>query len=477
MSSKLLKNSIIYAVGDIIPRVIIFLIFPVLTTHLSPADYGIVNYVNMFITLFAIVSILGLNTYYLVHYFKVGDVVAQRKLLGNITQFVVGINLILTILLLLLGYIAPTAFSSNIDFFPYIALGVGTNFFNVFSILPSALYRVQERPLPLATINIIKGIVTMGLTLTLVVGFGFSAKGVLWANFVVSLLFALIFIAITLRNMEFNLNWPQIKSALRFSMPLVPGAIAYFALSMSDRYFIDKYLSLTELGIYTTASTLAMILSIVSYGAYRAFEPYFFKIYGSETFTRQYKNIQNLYLFVILFGGAGLSIYAREFFELFASSSYSMVYLYVPMVQVSVIFMAMSLLFATIVTAQGKTKINALANIIGGGLSIALNILLIPRFGIVASCIASSVATATIMIILFRSARLGVSYVAPIAAFLLTATSVALCVYTIDFDGTLYDILFKSAVLIITMIVNLLILKIDVRKYIFRHTATNITRQ
>lgn len=46
--SKLIKNTTIYALGDIVPKIISFLIFPVLTSYLSPEDYGIINYVNTF---------------------------------------------------------------------------------------------------------------------------------------------------------------------------------------------------------------------------------------------------------------------------------------------------------------------------------------------------------------------------------------------------------------------------------------------
>jgi O-antigen/teichoic acid export membrane protein len=66
--SNLVKNTTIYAIGDIAPRLLGFISFPILTQFLTPAEYGIVNYVNTVNTFLTIVGFLCLNTYYLVYY-------------------------------------------------------------------------------------------------------------------------------------------------------------------------------------------------------------------------------------------------------------------------------------------------------------------------------------------------------------------------------------------------------------------------
>ena len=66
--SKLTKNTAIYALGDIIPRLIGFISLPILTSYLSPSDYGIVNYVNTLSTFLMALGFLSINTYFLVLY-------------------------------------------------------------------------------------------------------------------------------------------------------------------------------------------------------------------------------------------------------------------------------------------------------------------------------------------------------------------------------------------------------------------------
>ena len=67
---NLIKNTTIYALGDIIPRLIGFVSLPILTVYLTPSDYGIVNYVNTLNTFLLALGFLSVNTYFLVFYYR-----------------------------------------------------------------------------------------------------------------------------------------------------------------------------------------------------------------------------------------------------------------------------------------------------------------------------------------------------------------------------------------------------------------------
>ena len=471
MPAKLLKNTIIYALGDIIPRALSFITFPILTSFLSLSDYGIVNYVNTIIFLLTTIGFLCLNTYYLVFYYRVGNEEEQKKLLGNLSIFVIGLNILLSIFCLGIGSIFPKVFSAKISFFPYIAIGIITNFFNILAILPSALYRVQENPLPLTMLNILRGFLSTGLVILLVVKYKFTALGVLYSTLAVSFLFGLIFLVITFNNMTWHIDRIQLKHALAFSLPLLPGSLAYYFLTMADRLFIERYLDLNQLGTYTTASTLAMILNILSYGAYKAFEPYFFKIYKTPEFKKIFIYIQNVYILAILFGAMGLSIFAKEFFAIFASEPYQGVWYYVPMVEAGVVFSSIRLLYATIITAKEKTKLNTIITIIGGILGILLNILLLPHLGIVAACLASGFALGLILILSAYFSKIEISFIRPGFAVIVSAIIIYFNVYVLNIDYiwltvTIKTLLLLSSILVIMRILGLNLLKLHYDRYL-----------
>lgn len=443
IGNKLVKNTTIYALGDIVPRLIGFISLPILTRYLSPSDYGIVNYVNTLNTFLLALGFLSVNTYYLVFYYRCDSVAEQKKLLGNLSSFVILLNLLLVVLLLFFGDYFFILLGSKIDFFPYIIIGVLTNFFNLFSILPAALFRLLEKPISLTIVNVSRGFVTLVVTLVLVIYFHYTALGVLYAGLIVNFIFAFIFLYLIRNHIIWNLNFKQIKVVLAFTLPLLPGSIAYYLTTISDRILIDKYLNLDELGIYSTAATVALILNIFSFGAYKAFEPYIFKNLGTENFTKIFENIRNSFVYVLLIGVLCLSVFSKEFFQIMTDVKFHGAYFYVPLVIIGVYSSSLSMLYGTIITAKGKTKINSLVSITGASLSITLNILFLPKFGLITAALVSSLALTVMLFISIGYSQLKISHSRPVYSFLLVAIVIYASVYLLNVEQIIFSIVLK----------------------------------
>ncbi|WP_432222937.1 oligosaccharide flippase family protein [Flavobacterium sp. TMP13] len=446
-SKQLVKNTTIYALGDIIPRLLGFISFPILTSYLTPADYGVVNYVNTLTTFMLVCSFLCTNTYYLVFFYRCENEIAQKKLLGNLSTFVIGFNILIVLFFLLFGEYLFGFYESNIPFYPYIIIGVLTNFFAIFSILPSALYRLLERPMFLTVLNVSRGLISLVLTIVLVVCFGYSALGVLYANLVVNAVYAVVFLYTTRNYIIWNFNIKQLKTVLIFSLPLVPGSLAYYVTTISDRVLIDKYLNLNDLGIYSTAATLALILNVFSYGAYKAFEPFIFKSWGGENFLNIFEKIRNNFVYILLLGAVSLSIFSKEFFQVMSGVKFHGAYFYVPMIIIGVYCSSIKMLYGTVVTAKGKTKVNSLISIIGAVISIVLNVQLLPRFGLISAALVSSLALTTECLILIWYAKLEIERIRPVLGFILGVLTIFLFVYLIDIDNFFASIFIKIIVL------------------------------
>lgn len=460
-SSKLVKNTFIYALGDIFPKLFSLITFPILTTYLLPSEYGIVNYVNTIDTFITAIGLLSLNTYYLVYYFRVGDEDEQKKLLGNLSLFIIGINVGLSLLLYIVGPLLFHTWGSEVEFYPYIAIGVATTFCNIVTVLPSALYRVQERPLPLTILNVIKGLLIMGLTLIAVIYYKADALSVLWSRFIISALFAVVFLYITCKNSIFRFNRVQLLEGLKFSLPLVPGTIAFYLYSIFDRVLIEKYLTLTELGIYSTASTLALLLNIISNGAYKAFEPFFFKTFGSDNFVSVFQKVRDMLLFVVLIGGICLSVFSREFFIYFSSEKYDTAYLYVPIIVIGAIASAIGQMYTTVLTAQGRTKTNALITVAGAIISITLNTIFLRFVGIWAAAFVFAFTLFFTYIVSVFFAKINVQSGKAWVSTLLSVLFMCVFTYLYIEDNILISVAVKLIAVIFIVIILSLLLKVN----------------
>lgn len=386
--SNLLKNTTIYALGDIFPRAVNFLFFPILTRYLTPADYGILNYVMSINNFLTIITFLCLNTYYMVYYNKMENDIEREKLLGNISIFVVAINIILCVIIFTFGDGLFGLFGDNVPFYPYIAIGILTNFFNVFSVLPSCLLRMQERPSVFTALNVTKSTLVTLMTVALVIVFDKGVIGALNAQLYITAVFAVIFSYITFKHAIFKINWGQIRAALIFSLPLVPGSVSYYFVSLSDRLFINKYLSLTDLGLYSTASSLALVLNTISYGAYKAFEPYVFKISDDTGFNEKVEKLFKNYFYTLLLFSICISLFSPEFLQIFTVPKYYPAAHYVAPLVFSTLLSSLGYLFSTVVTSLGRTFQNSLISIVGGCVSVVLNVCLL-RYGVIFACVSS----------------------------------------------------------------------------------------
>ena len=65
-------------------------------------------------------------------------------MLGNLSAFIFVVNVVLSFIIYIIGPFIWQGFDDKIAFFPYISLGVAINFFSVFAILPSALFRYKR---------------------------------------------------------------------------------------------------------------------------------------------------------------------------------------------------------------------------------------------------------------------------------------------------------------------------------------------
>lgn len=459
--SRLAKNTIIYAIGDIVPKLLNLVTFPILTSNLSTSDFGIINYINSIEAFLTIVTFLGLKTYYLVYYYKVEGEKEQKKLLGNLTIFIALFNLIVTALFLLLGdSLFRLVGSGNIPFFPYIVIGLIINFFSIFSVLPSALYRVQENPLPLTIINASKGFLIMAMTCYYIVKSP-AAITVLNIKLFVTILFGAYFLYLTCKNSIFQFNGKQIKCALAFSLPIIPGDVAYYLSSMSDRILIEKYISAESLGIYSMAATLAGMLNILAYGAYKAFEPFFFKTFNSDLFVTNFIKVRSYLLFCLLPIGLCLIAFSREVIILFSTSGYHEAYLYVPPLTVGVLLSVLSNMYTTVLIAQAKTRICAIISIICACVSVVINICLLDDIGIWAAAIANVVIYLLTLYISKYFAHMRTKSSICFVSFSIFICFSVLCCYLISLNSIIISVLCKSSIIAIFIIILGRILEIN----------------
>ncbi len=279
---KTAGSAALYTVGEMIPRVLSFLLLPVLTKYLTPSDYGISGYITTVLSFLLVLTSLSVNTYALRSYYKLKTKPEKEELLGNLFIFLCGWAFLMLVIEILIIPVLLSALNIQIPFYPYFLIALVINFFDIVAIIPLISYRVHEDAKKFVLLSVGRTI----LQYILILFFVAYLKQGLYGSFMGRLLgcipFVFVYFFIIKKKGRFVFKVNEIKQALRFSLPLLPGALSYLIISMLDRIILERYVSLNALGLYSVASTLSLTLNIVIQGIYRSFEQKIFREHNHE---------------------------------------------------------------------------------------------------------------------------------------------------------------------------------------------------
>jgi O-antigen/teichoic acid export membrane protein len=431
-SRQLLINSVYYTVGEVLPRIIGFFLLPVLTRWLTPAEYGINSYTTTVMLFSFAIGSLTLNTFLLRNYYKAEGPDAQRGIIGNIFLMMLLSNGLVTGLELLLFPPALDWLKIRIPFRPFFLLAILNNFMEGLSIVPLVIFRIRKNAKLFVLINATKTFFQFAVTFFLLTRLHAGLKGVYMARIYVNIPYSLLFLAIIYRFALFKPDLAQMKKALLFSLPVLPGVLSYLFIATFDRIVLEKNLGLTSLGLYASAATLSLALNVIVQGLYRAFEQKIFEKHGTPGYADVTDTLYRYFLTCLLTGGFLLSIFSREVFLLFTSRQFLEAYRLVPLLVVPVILSGLTTYLATMVLADHRQTVITRATAVSVVVTIVGTVALVRVIGVYGAILTSAVSFALVLYFYLRNVELKNNYVVYLVILLVILLGVSLGVTALD---------------------------------------------
>jgi O-antigen/teichoic acid export membrane protein len=266
-----------------------------------------------------------------------------------------------------------------------------------------------------AMLAVERGLTFLGVLL-LVFSQRMTLENTLWCYILPPLLLSIAGAFILRRFVELRgfVDPAQCRKILTYSLPLIPFAIVgYLSTSQLDAFFITRYLSTRDLGIYAVAAQingmvlqlpimantvlLSMFVSLKSGGQESLLQRFFKEAVPSITLLWSAAcvvlAVTSVYLLPLVFGGE-FEKTSTVFWILTASS-----------VAAFPILMG----FATLSNAYSRTYISMYASIATALANVGFNLLLIPQFGVIGcawATVLSAIANLTVFYILLRRSGL-----------------------------------------------------------------------
>jgi O-antigen/teichoic acid export membrane protein len=198
--------------------------------------------------------------------------------------------------------------------------------------------------------------------------------------------------------------WADLKPILAFSLVGHLSNVVNLINYRFDVWVVEEYRDTAQLGLYATAVGVAQLLFYVPEPFSRVVQPYLFGQVKDEMVSR-FKAVARLNFTALLVLAAGLAALAHWVLPLLYGEEFAPSAGPLRMLLPGIVFMGAAKLLTQLVVQGGLQRFNLLATSLAAVLTITLDLLLIPRWGIHGAAVATSIAYAVTLLTLLYTIR------------------------------------------------------------------------
>ena len=419
---SLFKQTAIYGLATVLPRMLSFLLVPLYTTQgvlSSVAEYGQVTIIFSYFVLFNVILAYGMETAFFRFYNKESN---KALVIGTSSVSLILSTLFFVIIAMLFQNQIANAINLNVS---YINLVIWILMLDALVIIPFAWLRATQQPMKYAAVKILNVAVNIGLNLFFLLMLkDLAANSVLFQaiykpNFEVNYIFIANLIAsfVTLLLMlpfyvklKFNFNTSLWKQMLKYAIPVLIAGVAFSINETFDRILLDYLLpaniAKTEIGMYSACYKLALFMTLFATAYRLGIEPFFFSHANTQNPQKNYAKILELF---VAFGSVILLtvVVFADFIKpiIIRSEAYWEAMWIVPFILLANFCLGIYHNLSVWYKITDRTKFGAYISVVGAIVTLVLNFWLIPIMSYRGSAIATLSAYALMMLLSYYFGR------------------------------------------------------------------------
>jgi O-antigen/teichoic acid export membrane protein len=399
---KLAKDIVIYGVSGVLVRSISFFLIPIYTRIFTPSDYGDVNIINNTAMILSLFCTFALDSAAHRWYYDTEDSHKKNTAFSNWFWFQLSITTVIFILFLIVRPVIINLFFKNNNY-NLILLIVGLTL--IANILPNMLtnwYRVNLNSKKTVVFTTINSILNILLNIFFILYLKLEILGFFLSSFLIATLssiYAYFEMKETIKIKYFDFK--SLKAMLLYSFPLIPAALSYWLLNNTDAYFLMYFQDKTQVGIFAIGVTIASAMTFFTNSFQTAIGPFAFSIINEKDSKETYASIFDFYTFLSIFFSFNLMFFAPELLRIFTQPSYYSASWVIGILGINLILIGYTYIASIGNSIVKENKYYMHAMIIATLLTMVLNVILIPRYGINGTAIATLIAQLMVPIYLF----------------------------------------------------------------------------
>ncbi|MBW8244990.1 oligosaccharide flippase family protein [Muricauda oceani] len=416
---RLFKQTFIYGLATVLPRVISFFLLPLYTSVFENASgYGQYTNIYAWIAIFNVFLAYGMETAFFRFYHKTED---KAKVISTSLISLLGSSLLFLILALSVREWLSGVTNINSDYLKF------TTYILVLDavvIIPFALLRANEKPMRYAVLKTINVAINLAFNVFFLLilpemaqegDTGFLASlykpdweihYVLISNVIASGVTLLILLP-TYIKVSYNFDLDIWKQMLKYAGPILVAGIAFTINEVFDKILLTELLpsdiAESEVGKYGACYRLAMFMTLFGTAFRMGVEPFFFSHSNSNNPQKTYAQITNYFVILGSIILLGVIVFIDVLGRLLLHNPiYREALDVVPIILLASFCLGIYHNLSVWYKVTDRTKYGAYISSVGAIITLIINISLIPKIGYMASALATLAAYASMMFLSYH---------------------------------------------------------------------------
>lgn len=383
------KHTIIYGLGKSSTQIAAFLLLPLYTRVLTPSDYGILSLVGFFTGIIGNIFGLGTSTS-VFRYYQISDEPKKKNEACYSALILVSLwsLIVLAFLYPIKSYLSIILFGKA-EYSNYILIGLFTTAFSSISQIPLYILRAENKSGLFVVNNLVRMFLRVTLGIIFVVILKRSALGALEASLITSIIFASYLLMYRISKTKIRFNFQVLIKLLKYGFPLVIHGFGWMIMSASDKYFLNEYSTLDQVGIYSIGYTMGYSIIIITGAFNNAWPQMMFNYSKKKQAGTFYGKSLTYYIAILGIVWVGVTLFSKEIVMLLTPEKFWESHRVIPLIMLAYIFHGALSITSSGIYAKDKTYNDFILTPITAIMCLILNFTLIPKWGMIGAAWAS----------------------------------------------------------------------------------------
>jgi O-antigen/teichoic acid export membrane protein len=372
-------------VSQILARLASFLLLPVYTTYLTPADYGYIAILDLTTAILAILVGSGMASAVNRYHFEAHDQTERDTVWWTgLTILTLGATVFVSLAWLLRHPLARITLGSNYDQGSYYyTLVLLTLWFSLVGSLPDTYLRVRKWSTRSVKVSMAHLLLNIALNLYFLVVLKLGVHGILLGNLLTSVVRTTLLLIIFWSSQgPYTLRWSLVRDLGNFGVPIALTTLLSLTMHQADRYLLRLFLDMERVGLYSFAYTIGQAINTICLGPFVAiWSVEIYEIAQRPNAKQLYALIFQYFIYGLLLVMLGVSLFIKPLLTLLVKPAYLEAASLIPIVCLAYIFFSLHEHFKVPALLAKKTSFLLPAYVVAAITNISMNLIAIPWLG------------------------------------------------------------------------------------------------